>query len=40
MKAVEKNHQAKGVHDDYGYGYNLMILKEGINKLSFSYLEN
>jgi integrase len=33
-------HQSsKGVHDDYGYGYNLTILQEGINKLSFPYLE-
>ncbi|MBP7722296.1 MAG: site-specific integrase [Alphaproteobacteria bacterium] len=34
-------HQSsKGVHDDYGYGYNLTILQEGINKLTFSYLED
>ncbi|MBK7362128.1 MAG: site-specific integrase [Micavibrio sp.] len=33
-------HQSsKGVHDDYGYGYNLSVLQEGINKLTFPYLE-
>lgn len=29
-------HQSsKGVHDTYGYGYNLSVLQEGINKLRF-----
>jgi len=32
-------HQSSDVHDTYGYGYNLSVLQEAINKLSFSSIE-
>ncbi|MGQ0527432.1 MAG: tyrosine-type recombinase/integrase [Alphaproteobacteria bacterium] len=39
VMAMTGHQSSKGVHDDYGYGYNLTILQKGIDKLSFPYLE-
>tara|TARA_B100001989_G_scaffold252235_1_gene233618 strand:- start:3498 stop:4826 length:1329 start_codon:yes stop_codon:yes gene_type:complete len=36
VMAITGHQSAKGVHDAYGYGYNLPVLQEGINKLKYS----
>lgn len=37
---ITGHQSSKEVHDAYGYGYNLPILQEAINKLSFPSIEN
>jgi len=38
--AITGHQQGKDVHDSYGYGYNLPVLQEAINKLCFQGIEN
>jgi integrase len=35
VMAITGHQSSNDVHDDYGYGYNLLRLQEGINKLTF-----
>lgn len=39
VMTITGHQSSKEVHDRYGYGYNLSILNESINKLSFPALE-